>query len=916
MNVPPEGGGQGLSVSPSPHTLTSSPTLLKQLTSPSVLDGGAGGVAVQLPRSPLPPSQGCSPAPCPAPSSPALSPRPGLARTPHRSPATSPARKRLKLDLGAASVSPVSLKRKLFEWRTARLRRKTSSYRDNMAELFFLRNGTNVTENLPQFRRKPSQQFVQFLRAREAPARVMSEVQCAVLGPAPPSPGPPRPRPATTYSPHPCLLSPVRVGEAQDIYSVRGAAARPSLPSACPAIPPLNCPVYSPDQVGEKVKQEGWVVRRVAELSREGLWPARRLPAVAERPRPASAWDAVLEEMRWLAADFKQERGWKKAAARVQSAACREHVARRQEVVGRSGERERREIAGQLAGAVQEWWRDVAALQGYQITKQQNILVGECAAQQLSIVAQPPPQNRSTAKRKLSEATVGNSFSTGRISPEPEFENGLGSDCESSLSEQESWERSNVVADTELERLQADLRQPLAALVTRQYPGYREDVASRAEDAGEEEMSEWETDSECEGENLVSIDCLVSGARPVPGPGLAALSSQAGQLLPKSVISSVGGGGAVGVAGSLLAHQQTALDWLLSLHRAGLPALLLDPECGLGRKVTVAALLASLQLSGGTNTGPGPHLLLCPVTALAGWRDTLARWIPSLRVSTYSGTPAARRRLRLEISLSSPHIVLASYRTFFSDSCWFLTRPWSLLITAEIQNVISAGSSDQIRALVGLKTSRRILLITGALKENPIDLWNTLYMLFPCVHNQRGEATEVEVEGTPEFTEVKEKLLKVLAGFTFSRSRTACLSEDQHSTASLPLHPAKRKLYDDYLAQSGCPVSSQPYSTAMFCTNFTPLFCASPVCVQPGDLNSVCAAIQTLRQICSGPLERPQFSEGPLPAWCYLTPSHSPVLSSVLDYHPLHHISLDQVNLVFLSQELTTTGSTFLDYFL
>ena len=93
----------------------------------------------------------------------------------------------------------------------------------------------------------------------------------------------------------------------------------------------------------------------------------------------------------------------------------------------------------------------------------------------------------------------------------------------------------------------------------------------------------------------------------------------------------------------------------------------------------------------------------------------------------------------------------------------------------------------------------------------------------------------------------------------------------------------------------------------MFCTNFT---------LQPGDLSSVCAAIQSLRQICAGPLERPQSSAGPLPAWCYLTPSHSPVLSSVLDYHPLHHISLDQVNLVFLSQELTTTGNTFLDNFL
>lgn len=57
-------------------------------------------------------------------------------------------------------------------------------------------------------------------------------------------------------------------------------------------------------------------MQRVAELRKEGLWSSRRLPKVQEPPRNKAHWDYLLEEMQWLAADFAQERKWKKAGAR------------------------------------------------------------------------------------------------------------------------------------------------------------------------------------------------------------------------------------------------------------------------------------------------------------------------------------------------------------------------------------------------------------------------------------------------------------------------------------------------------------------------------------------------------------------------------------------------------------------------
>ena len=80
---------------------------------------------------------------------------------------------RMKLDL--AGLSPTSRQRRLCEHRMTRLRHVTTSCREDMAELYFITSGSNVID-LPLFRRKPNQAFVNFLKEEEAPERVISEV--------------------------------------------------------------------------------------------------------------------------------------------------------------------------------------------------------------------------------------------------------------------------------------------------------------------------------------------------------------------------------------------------------------------------------------------------------------------------------------------------------------------------------------------------------------------------------------------------------------------------------------------------------------------------------------------------------------------------------------------------------------------
>lgn len=115
-------------------------------------------------------------------------------------------------------------------------------------------------------------------------------------------------------------------------------------------------------------------------------------------------------------------------------------------------------------------------------------------------------------------------------------------------------------------------------------------------------------------------------------------------------------------------------------------------------------------------------------------------------------------------------------------------------------------------------------MMSGELRDTPIDLWNTLYLLFPIVYTKREESSqdkEVEVEGTPEYAETREKLLKIITGFSFQRPGSPNSSLDgvnsgnvNETKLAVPLNSNKRKLYDDYLTQTLSQVSLEyfPYS--------------------------------------------------------------------------------------------------------
>ena len=101
-------------------------------------------------------------------------------------PSGHPPCKKLKLDIEVAnnigSSKTTTMRQRLLEKRLARRARQIESYKDNMSELFFLQSKGNVVD-LPTFRKRPSQQYLNFLKSNNAPDDIMDEVRLAVLGP-------------------------------------------------------------------------------------------------------------------------------------------------------------------------------------------------------------------------------------------------------------------------------------------------------------------------------------------------------------------------------------------------------------------------------------------------------------------------------------------------------------------------------------------------------------------------------------------------------------------------------------------------------------------------------------------------------------------------------------------------------------
>jgi chromatin modification-related protein VID21 len=67
-------------------------------------------------------------------------------------------------------------------------------------------------------------------------------------------------------------------------------------------------------------------LRRIYQLQNANRWPLRQMKRSLEPPRQVTHWDVVLDHMKWMRTDFREERKWKVAAAKNCADWCAEYV--------------------------------------------------------------------------------------------------------------------------------------------------------------------------------------------------------------------------------------------------------------------------------------------------------------------------------------------------------------------------------------------------------------------------------------------------------------------------------------------------------------------------------------------------------------------------------------------------------------
>lgn len=238
-----------------------------------------------------------------------------------------------------------------------------------------------------------------------------------------------------------------------------------SMPTTAATSSPAT-PNSSHDQFSVKMRQEVYVMQRVNELQRDGMWTDRRLPKVQEPQRPKAHWDYLLEEMVWLAADFAQERKWKKAAAKKCSRMVQKYFqdkAVAAQKAERAHELQLKRIASFQSKEIKQFWANVERLVEF---KQQTKLEEKrkkALDQHLSFIVDQTEKFSAQLTEGMNKVTnvEGVSNSSSRV---PSLRDGGASDGEFSPGNASSDDDEETIAQAEKDNEQEDVNDEIAAL--------------------------------------------------------------------------------------------------------------------------------------------------------------------------------------------------------------------------------------------------------------------------------------------------------------------------------------------------------------------------------------------------------------------------------------------------------------------
>ncbi|XP_041456348.1 helicase domino-like isoform X3 [Lytechinus variegatus] len=262
--------------------------------------------------------------------------------------------------------------------------------------------------------------------------------------------------------------------------------------------------IGSQEMIVERAKQEAQVMQRIAELRRDGLWSAKRLPRVQEPPRHKSHWDYLLEEMQWLATDFAQERRWKKNAARKLARAVAKHHQEQEAKEMKAGKEEvqkLKRIAGNIAKEIKAFWANIEKVVQYKQQSRLDERRKKALDLQLDFIVGQTEKYSSWLTEGLNTSTAGSSAQgssvssprSDRMADDVEFEpRGDDSDDDEEtidVEEKQAAKAGEVSGVSEIEQLQRESELPIEELLSSLQEAQKEEEKKSSGKKAEEDTS-------------------------------------------------------------------------------------------------------------------------------------------------------------------------------------------------------------------------------------------------------------------------------------------------------------------------------------------------------------------------------------------------------------------------------------------
>ncbi|KAF4031841.1 Myb-like DNA-binding domain [Phytophthora infestans] len=374
----------------------------------------------------------------------------------------------------------------------------------------------------------------------------------------------------------------------------------------------------------ESVRLHREVNKRTLSVTRK-----RQLPRLPTPARGKSHWDFLLEEMKWMATDFAQERNWKRVIQHRLAADV--IVAQKAESVRQ--EHENRQMARGIALQISAFWRTME-----RIAARSRVRFEAAGTDQGEIDDPMSGDAEDDGKRSKSEDLDVASTSDGVLALKYHT-------IEVARSNGANVKKGEAKADAVL----ASAKTHMTYIVSAGKRARSAMTSSTAEDA--DKSSTWSLREAA----FRDLQARCTALQTTGGPTII-----------------------------LAAFQLLALRWMLDLYSSGLNIFLND-QLGMGKATTIVAFLSlieivSSQKQHGDETTvttedqvTGPHLIIVSEEELHKWRYFLRIWHPGRRIQLYDGagsTSSCREQLQREWkrkSRSQAHKTEDAFLTYDDD---------------------------------------------------------------------------------------------------------------------------------------------------------------------------------------------------------------------------------------------------------